>query len=59
MRQGAAWIHNLLAGYSKYAGLASVTSFSDIEKFYDHVSHAVLAVEGKAAGFPEALMRAL
>ena len=33
--------------------------FAGIEIFYDFVSHAILAAEGDADGFPEGLLRAL
>eukprot|EP00972_Heterocapsa_arctica_P005770 852636-Heterocapsa_arctica.AAC.1 len=55
----AAWTHNLLAGYGKYANLEVATLFADIEKFYDHVSQKSLQEEGTEVGFPQLLMRAL
>ena len=55
----AAWCHNILAGYARYIGMDVATLFTDIEKFYEFVSHSVLASEAEADGFPLDLLRAL
>ena len=55
----AGWCHNVLAGYARYISMDVATLFSDIEKFYEFVSHEVLMSKAEADSFPLDLLQAL
>ena len=55
----AGWCHNLIEEAALARGVQVASLFADLAKFYEWVSHEILAREAKAVGFNMRLLRAL